>query len=108
MYKAKSYYTFTSVSMIKLEIYTNGPIETGFMVYQDFMSYVSGIYTHRSGLQAGGHAVKIIGWGTEGGVNYWIVANSWGPDWGESGTFRIKVGECQIEKMGIAAQPNLK
>ena len=25
----------------------------------------------------GGHAIKIIGYGTEGGTPYWLVANSW-------------------------------
>jgi cathepsin B len=30
----------------------------------------------------GGHAVKIIGWGTESGVDYWLVANSWNVHWG--------------------------
>jgi len=64
-------------------------METGFTVYEDFMSYKSGIYHHVSGEVAGGHAVKMIGWGNEGGVDYWICANSWGPEWGEKGFFRI-------------------
>jgi len=25
----------------------------------------------------GGHAVKIIGWGVEDSIKYWLVANSW-------------------------------
>lgn len=40
----------------------------------------------------GMHSVKIIGWGSENGVNYWIAANSWGNAWGENGYFKIKVG----------------
>ena len=31
------------------------------------------------------------------GKNYWIVQNSWGPEWGESGYFRIKMGQCVID-----------
>ena len=42
------------------------------------------------GVQLGGHAVKIVGWGHEGTQFYWIVQNSWGPSWGENGYFRIE------------------
>ena len=51
------------------------------------MSYKSGVYIHTSGSVEGGHAVKIVGWGTSGSQDYWIVANSWGPNWGLSGYF---------------------
>jgi len=73
-----------------MEIMANGPVETGFTVYRDFYNYTGGIYQHLSGSAMGGHAVKIIGWGVENNVDYWIVANSWGSGWGENGFFRIK------------------
>lgn len=34
----------TDPDEIKSEIYKNGPMETGFMVYDDFMNYKSGVY----------------------------------------------------------------
>lgn len=80
----------TTPAQIKAEIFKNGPMETGFTVYQDFFNYKGGVYRHTSGGMAGGHAVKILGWGVEGGLNYWICANSWGPAWGENGFFRIQ------------------
>ena len=52
-----------------------GPVETAFTVYSDFENYVSGIYKHVSGTAAGGHAVKIVGWGVEGGQEYWKVSS---------------------------------
>ena len=50
-----------------------GPVETAFTVYSDFENYVSGIYHHVSGSMAGGHAVKIVGWGVESGTKYWSL-----------------------------------
>lgn len=76
---------------------TNGPIETGFMVYQDFMSYAGGIYTCNSNVFMGGHAVKILGWGEESGTKFWLVANSWGTSWGEKGYFRLEIGQSKLQ-----------
>ena len=47
----------------------------------------------------GGHAVLIVGYGVEDEIPYWTVQNSWGPDFGESGYFRIIRGqnECDFE-----------
>lgn len=98
----------TTPKEIQSEIYANGPMETGFTVYADFMNYKSGIYTHESGRMEGGHAVKIVGWGVEGGVDYWIVANSWNTTWGEEGFFRIKMGECGIDEAVYACTPDVK
>lgn len=44
-----------------------------------------GVYQHVSGSAVGGHAIKILGWGEEDGVPYWLCANSWNTDWGENG-----------------------
>ena len=109
LYKCKSgsVVEATSPSQIKAEIYQNGPMETGFTVYQYFMNYKSGVYHHVSGGMLGGHAVKMLGWGTENGVNYWLCANSWGPSWGENGFFKIKQGDCGIDQAVYACTPNV-
>lgn len=46
------------------------------------------------------HAVLMVGYGVESSSNtdYWIVKNSWGTKWGESGYFRITRGQ---ERCGI-------
>ena len=40
------------------------------------------------------HSVVIIGWGKEEktGTGYWIVRNSYGPNWGMNGDFLVKRG----------------
>ena len=41
-------------------------------VFNDFPTYKSGVYQRTPGATPlGGHAVKIIGYGVEGGLPYW-------------------------------------
>ena len=113
-YKAKDPVHLTSVEAIQHAIMTGGPVEAGFMVHKSFMSYKSGVYQHQWwkvwDAILGGHAVKIVGWGTEDGLPYWLVANSWSTDWGEDGYFKILRGknECQFESSVFAGTPVLE
>ena len=60
------------------------------------MSYGGGIYNGECGLQAD-HAVTVVGYGTLGSIGYWIIRNSWGPNWGEEGHIRIQTeGNCEL------------
>ena len=56
----------------------------------------------------GGHAVKMIGWGNENGLDYWLCANSWNSTWGMDGFFKIKTGECKIDTEVVNCTPDLK
>lgn len=106
---SKAYGVNSDQSSIQKEIMTNGPVEAAFTVYEDFVMYKSGVYQHKAGSALGGHAVRILGWGTENGSPYWLVANSWNSDWGDKGYFKIYRGnnECGIEEDIVAGNPKV-
>jgi cathepsin B len=96
---------------IMSEVYENGPVEVAFTVYEDFAHYKSGVYKHITGGMMGGHAVKLIGWGTsDAGEDYWLLANQWNRGWGDDGYFKIIRGrnECGIEEDVVAGMPSTK
>lgn len=65
-----------------------GPLVTTMSVRSGFDSYTGGIFKASIDDKfLGGHAVEIIGFNDVG--RYWIIKNSWGPDWGEKGFARI-------------------
>ena len=66
-HKATGGYALKTVEDMQKDIMTNGPIQVAFNVFKSFMSYKSGVYKKKllELFPEGGHAVKIIGWGTE-------------------------------------------
>lgn len=103
----KSYSLERNVKQIQTEIFKNGPVEGAFSVYADFLNYKSGVYQQHSSESMGAHAIRILGWGVENGVPYWLCANSWNTDWGDKGYFKILRGsdECGIEDSIVAGIP---
>jgi len=113
------YYGGCNEPLMMEAVYKRGPVAVGFQVYKDFTGYKSGVYHHTfSDLEEGfnpfeltNHAVLVVGWGTvkETGEKYWIVKNSWGETWGQSGFFWIRRGndECGIESLAAESDPVL-
>jgi C1A family cysteine protease len=93
--KITGWHTISSAADMKTWISTKGPLATCFTVYDDFFSYVSGVYKHVSGVVAGGHCVCVVGYNDAGG--YWICKNSWGTGWGQAGFFYIAYGDSGID-----------
>ena len=83
LYQAKNYTHLFDVLSLKTtcerimeHIMNVGPVQAGFLVFEDFMAYSSGVYHYVSGRLVGAHAVKVVGWGEENGDPYWLVGLS--------------------------------
>ena len=78
-------------------------------------SYTGGVFDDWTAYNAVNHAVTLVGYGTDSDTkqDYWLVRNSWGPDWAEEGYFRL-LKDFSVEGPGIlgirieAAYPLLK
>jgi C1A family cysteine protease len=51
------------------------------------------------------HGVTLVGYGTDGGKDYWKIKNSWGASWGESGYIRVIHGKDECGLADSASQP---
>ena len=64
-----------------------GPLLSSIILYEDLLYYKSGVYRQSEGRKLGSHAITLVGW--DDSDKAWIVRNSWGSEWGETGYFRI-------------------
>lgn len=84
------------------------PVSFAFEVTDDFMLYRKGIYSSTSCQKTPdkvNHAVLAVGYGEENGKPYWIVKNSWGPQWGMNGYFLIERGKNMCGLAACASYP---
>lgn len=100
-----AYKNIGSVNDQKLWLDTVGPLVAWFNVWKDFFGYGSGIYKKQAHTGTppnqvpneivGGHLMLIVGYDDK--QSCWIVKNSWGTGWGDSGYCRVAYGECGID-----------
>jgi cathepsin C len=131
------YYGSCNAKKMMKELVANGPIVVGFNTEAGLWHYESGLYESSESLletQEGDHppeswgvwkkgkarmhnhwektthAVLVVGYGhSQAEGKYWKVKNSWGPNWGEDGYFKIPRGvdHCAFESMAVHAEPIL-
>jgi len=101
-----TYADYGDLSALKSAIYAYGPSMVAFRVFEDFDYYTTGVYSHVWGEYLGDHAVLAVGW--DDYDQALIIKNSWGPDWGEDGYFRIAyselLGDTQFASNAVAME----
>ncbi len=90
---------YADITAIKNAIMTYGVVDAAVYVDDDFSDYSSGVHDDSNNTCDDGwyttsnHAISLVGWDdnpSEGGGGVWILRNSWGSSWGESGYMRIR------------------
>jgi len=86
---------FVNEEEMKNFLYENGPFivlinSTPLSTYSGGILDVNEEKCPASGVN---YAFILVGYGNYSGKDYWIVQNSWGKSWGESGYFRIARGK---------------
>lgn len=84
----------TSTADIKEAMVTYGPIGCAVAADDAFEAYTGGVFAQTTSTSID-HDVLLVGWQDDSSIasgGYWIMQNSWGASWGESGYMRIAYG----------------
>jgi cathepsin X len=92
-YQVDNFGALNGSAAMQAEIYANGPITCAIDATSLFETYTGGIYSEYNTNPQLNHDISVVGWGTFNGTSYWIGRNSWGTFWGETGWFRIVMGQ---------------
>jgi len=76
-----------------------------------FQAYTGGIMNSSACGTSLDHAITAVGYGKRDGQSYYIVRNSWGPNWGDQGYIMIAAvegtaGICGIQQTSV--WPNMR
>jgi len=86
--------------MLKKLVAEHGAVLIAVHADSTFSYYGGGILSRcsKNGRWDLNHAVTVVGYGTDGGKDYWLIKNSWGDWWGENGYIKLARGSnaCSV------------
>ena len=85
-------------------VYEHGAVVGTVVSSGPFSRYSKGIFAGCTDHTRLDHAITVVGYGSEGGVDYWLIKNSWGTNWGENGYIRLQRG---VNMCGIGRELTL-
>eukprot|EP00929_Paragymnodinium_shiwhaense_P000293 TRINITY_DN100531_c0_g1_i1.p1 TRINITY_DN100531_c0_g1~~TRINITY_DN100531_c0_g1_i1.p1 ORF type:complete len:335 (+),score=76.84 TRINITY_DN100531_c0_g1_i1:79-1083(+) len=74
-----------------MEMVATQPVSVSVDATSAWQHYTGGIMNYAC--SSTNHAVLIVGYGSENGVEYWKIKNQWSSSWGENGYIRLKRGD---------------
>merc|ERR1719500_29706 len=79
---------------LKKLVYEKGAVIIALNADSTFSYYAGGILSRcgQNTWASVNHAVAVVGYGSEGGQDFWLIKNSWGSWWGSNGYIKIKRG----------------
>jgi len=88
-----SYYTYQGdENLMKKLVYQHGAVVAAVKSQGPFSLYEGGVFAGCPPTERVDHAITVVGYGREGGLDYWLIKNSWGPYWGENGFIKLQRG----------------
>ncbi|XP_053717681.1 cathepsin S-like [Synchiropus splendidus] len=86
---------------LKMAVALIGPVSVAIDASRPkFLFYHHGVYTDHTCTHDINHGVLVVGYGTERGQDYWLVKNSWSPNYGDKGF--VKMARNRNNQCGIA------
>lgn len=79
-----------SENAIASAVYNNGPVYVCINISRQLKDYRGGVFDGGCQKEEGQHSVLVMGYGTENGKDYYLIKNSWGENWGESGYLKLR------------------
>ncbi|XP_059050128.1 digestive cysteine proteinase 3-like [Achroia grisella] len=92
-----------SITALKVALINHGPLSTSIDASGTFSLYSGGIFYDLTCTETElNHEVTLVGYGEENGETYWIIRNSWGPNWGIDGYMHISARD---NNCGVDTEP---